>query len=285
MLNYYYSKTENGFTYSVDNCRLEFMLSPDRVDDFTSYLHNLHFEDYPLNNGSFKFRYLSTARYDTDSSMTIGFSFNGTDRVYDKYKGFIDVNPNKVGHYPQFWKDLRLLRSCFATFEVKRIDLAVDMPFRRDSFLLEKDSRKYQLVYKSSSDSTEYLGMRSNVGFVKVYNKTIESKLAYDLTRLEITIEPSSASFFDHLPRLHNIDMPLQLGLDSISLTDTDRYILEAEYKLIINHLDDGLLQFKKLGRKKYEKLKPFLLPDSTLMTFSRSAVDSVISAFLADFK
>lgn len=285
MLHYYNEITESGFTYSVDNCRLEFVLSPERADDFTGYLSSCtHVEDYPVKNKPFTFRYLTTPRYDVDSSMTIGFCFNGTDKYEDKYKGFIDVNPNKVGHYEQFWHDYRYMKACFGMLDVKRIDLAVDMPYSRDSYIVEKDSRKYQLVYKSSPDRTEYLGSRSNVGFVKLYNKTIESALDYDLTRLEITISPSASSFFDHLPKLYNISNPPQLGLDSTKLNDTDKWILETEYKLIIEHRDDGLLGFKRLGRKKYDKLKPFLLPDSNQVTFSHNAVNKAINAFYKDF-
>lgn len=285
MLNYYNPITEQGYIYSIDNCRIDFVLSPDRAEDFTHYLESsIHFEDSPINSKPFKFRYLTTARYDADSSMTVGFSFNGINKFEDKYKGFLDFNPNKVGGYEAFWHDYRILKACFKSMELKRVDLAVDIPLSRDLFIIVKDKRKYKLDYMSASNKTEYLGKRSNIGFVKLYNKTIESGLTKDLTRLEITIAPNAESFFIHLPALYNIRLPIQLELESTSLTDTDRWILKAEYLLLVNHLDDGCVGFKELGRKKYEKLKPFLLPDSSRISFSEDAVKTVLDTFNEHF-
>lgn len=89
----------------------------------------------------------------------------------------------------------------------------------------------------SFQNRTEYLGKRSNVGFVKLYNKSIESKLDYDLSRLEITCEPNVHDFFQYVPNVYYIGLSSQLGMDIESLNDTDKYILTAEWKLLTNGL------------------------------------------------
>lgn len=287
MINYFNPITENGYVYSVDRCRIDFVLSYADVQSFYNSLNkSMHVKTYPENHGMFKYRYLCTFEYETDSVMTIGFWFNGASSNVrtDCYRGFLDFNPNKVANYTLFWQDYAFLRDCCKTFEIVRIDLAVDMPIKRECVLLEKDKRKYRLDMNSKIDKTEYLGSRSTVGFVKLYNKTIESNLDYDLTRLEITINPTVESYFKYLPGIFDISRNNQLDMSILSLNDTDRFIIKAEWQLLMNGLDAGLNDFKSLGRKKYEKLRGFLLPDESRIDISHIAVESVIKSFMDRF-
>lgn len=72
---------------------------------------------------------------------------------------------------------------------VKRWDLACDVPVTRSDVQLFKDKRKYTQFYMSKEDYTEYLGQSDSAGRIKVYNKTLESQLDYDLTRIEVTLD------------------------------------------------------------------------------------------------
>ena len=58
-----------------------------------------------------------------------------------------------------------------------------------------KDQRKYTLMKYSNENMTEYLGVRSSHGQVKLYNKALERGLESDLTRLEITVDYERCSW------------------------------------------------------------------------------------------
>lgn len=82
-----------------------------------------------------------------------------------------------------------LLVDCSKSYEVTEFDIAVDLPFSRDSVIVCKDKRKYACVVNSLNDCTEYLGSRHCAGFCKVYNKQIESGLEFACTRFEMTFD------------------------------------------------------------------------------------------------
>lgn len=283
-LNYFYSLTDNnGYVYSVDNIRISFQLNPKYYDEFSQSFVSLSRTDIqvsPLCNSSFKFRYFLEISYSDTAKMIVGFGFNGADSQNDKYKGFIEVNPNKCGHFRRFLDDFRLIKSCCEDFICKRIDLAIDLPVKREMLILEKDSRKYELNAYSLENKTEYLGIRSNTGYVKVYNKTIESKLDYDLSRIEMTIEPSYESFVKCCPRVWDISRNGQLDLEWLNLNDTDLTILRMELQLLSNGLDAGLMIFNGLARTKKQKLKQFLLPESCLVCFDSTVFVNLVRWF-----
>lgn len=80
------------------------------------------------------------------------------------------------------------------SFTLARWDFAVDVFHNRSDVQLIKDRRKYSQFFKSLEDFTEYLGIGSNAGRVKVYNKRLEAGLDYDLTRIELTLDSLDAS-------------------------------------------------------------------------------------------
>jgi len=144
------------------------------------------------------------------TSISVGLGF-----ISDKVKvkeGFIDFNPNKIfgsfyNEYPVLNHDedidnpflhsnnlkktvldiLETIKSYSHEYYVLRYDLAVDIPCSRTDIFLIKDRRKYLQFRKSNEDITEYLGARSSAGYVKIYNKMIESELTFKLTRIEVT--------------------------------------------------------------------------------------------------
>lgn len=285
-MHYYNQQTFNNITYSIDRCRINFTVNPKYINEINSILMSLRTDItiFPITHTQCRYRNLIQFQYPNDSTMVMGFSFNGFKPSEDKYKGYLDFNPNKVSHNKQFWDDYKSIKSaCYnSDFEIVRIDLACDIPINREYVILQKDNRKYALDMRSNINKTEYLGQRSNIGFVKIYNKQLESKLNKPLTRVELTIEPTLSSFQEHLPKIYDISNNSQLDYQIEKLTDTQKYIIYSEWQLIINGLDPGLTNFNSLGRKTKEKIRQFILPDSSLVNFSSSTIFNVINTFLS---
>ena len=219
MLSYYMPFYDGSVYYSVDNVRLDFkFISLDQFDWFLKNVNKLDGFVYFSSFRDFGYRHLFTFGA-KGLSFTLGLGFNGQ-KLSDSQKGFLDFNPNKVlgdivfgngfikaksnpfgdkddmciNEYALmlqnvFKEVLRLLSLSVKTMSVKRWDLAVDVPVKRSDVQLFKDRRKYAQFYLSSEDFTEYLGQSDSAGRVKVYNKTLESQLDYDLTRVEVTMD------------------------------------------------------------------------------------------------
>lgn len=251
---------------SIDNIRVSFIIESQYSNELMSYLSfGVQWYSYPQNMSDFKYRYLMKATYGNGSTMTLGFCFNGVDKLEDSKKGFVDFNPNKTGNESLFWEDLCKIRSCCKYWIIERIDIAHDIPIKRECVYMVKDNRKYALDAYSLSNMTEYLGIRSNPNFVKVYNKTLESKLDYDLTRIEVTTKPSVSAFMSAYPEVYAL-YDLQLDMSTAALTQSNLAILQMELALLANHKDPGLMLFNQLGKDLKKKLKPFLLPESSLL-------------------
>lgn len=284
----YYNEVHlpNGSILSCDNLRINFSVNPHYRDEFEQIFSSLIRTDikrFPDCLSDFKFKYLWQVSYTTTDLetylLTCGYIFNGSKGADDIKKGYLDFNPNKLGQFEQFWKDLRHIKSCCETWEIARCDIALDIRTKRENVILEKDNRKYSLDAYSFSNKTEYLGRRSNIGFVKVYNKTIESKLDYDLTRIEITCALSLESFVNSFPNIYDISQGGQFDFEIINLKDTDLSILRMELELLRNGLDNGLMIFNSMSLYKKQKLKKFLLPESCLVSCSLPYVSQLMKS------
>ena len=266
----YYDETRlsNGRIISCDNVRIKFAVEPSFRDNFERLFADnsrIDITRYPINLADFKYKYLFTVNYG-ESSMTVGYIFNGSESS-DVRLGYLDFNPNKIARSSRFRADLEYIKACCPiTWEIARVDVAIDIPSKRECVYLVKDNRVYQLKAYSHSNKTEYLGLRSHVGFVKLYNKTAESKLDYDLTRLEITCEPNLASFLMSFPEVYDLSADTQFDTDLLSLSDTDLAIVRMCLEVVTSGRDPGLMIFNSLGRRKKQKLKKFILPESCLV-------------------
>lgn len=193
---------------------------------------------------------------DSDVSWTFGFGIGG-----HLVTGFYEYNPNKcmgTGVWDEF--DLKF-RSYMFHMNVVRYDLAVDIPCCRSCVSLIRDRRCYEMI--SHGSKTEYLGQRNKSGFVKLYDKTFESKWDFDCTRLEITLglEDDAISL---CPVVMQTDVGIKDYVDT-SLTDTDRVLL-----LLIRQSASPAYYLNMLGRKKREKLKKKLEVDTTIVLDSK---------------
>lgn len=238
------------FIYSIDNLRICFNLE-DNYDNFLSILksYDTDNDDLPYNVRYFQshriysFEHLFTfSSNDKTLSFTIGFSEKG--RHNFKFDGFIDFNPNKVCFWDTFLIVFQELHTFGTDFTLKRYDLAIDIPFQRDFVKLIKDRRSYH--YLKDRSVTEYLGKRSNHNFLKIYDKTVESKLDYDLTRIEITVDPEETINFPDIQILKSVS-----NIDSSDLKDTDKVLFE-----LLAVSEDPFFYINRLGRKQKEKFK-----------------------------
>lgn len=261
--------------YSIDMVRLRLdFSSEERIKNFGDYLSDftkIHIEQYPKSYKAYSYRNLFKVTCGNNCSFVIGLSFNGNNKD-SCYLGFLEFNPNKVADQREF-KEVyaHLCMDCFVA-EVVRWDLAIDVPIARDLCILTKDKRKYTLVQNSETDKTEYLGTHNKSGFVKLYNKSIESDLDYNLTRLEITVAGDLIynDFLKICPRIE-VRGEQQSINPYMELPDTDIVLYELLMKC---DLSERQSYFNRLGRRKKELLKKYIFSntyDSDKFITSRS--------------
>ncbi|HIQ74100.1 MAG TPA: hypothetical protein IAA51_06775 [Candidatus Cottocaccamicrobium excrementipullorum] len=203
------------YVLSCDKVRLGLtFLDTDHMQAFADVIAQLPESSVHRSSADASYHYLVTFGF-SGCSFAVGFDFNGFN-LEQRLKGFVEFNPNKIlgdvwlqdgffltsqtfgapsefmaqrhivsGLFARVWSCARM----FADLELKRWDFAVDIPYRRSQVQLIKDRRKYSQFFRSLDDFTEYLGVGSNGGRVKVYNKKLEADLDYELTRIEVTLE------------------------------------------------------------------------------------------------
>lgn len=123
-------------------------------------------------------------------SFWIGAGHNARPTERDVIDVVIQYNPNKC-------KDSELLTYILdniflnnANTNIRSIDLAIDIPKNiLDVKLLRPLNCSLRTFDNSNDDITYYLRKRGSNGHLKLYNKTRENKLDYDLTRYEITLK------------------------------------------------------------------------------------------------
>lgn len=147
---------------------------------------------------------LDGLKFRCNSRYEIGQNnMNGT--ISERVK--IIFNPNKV--FSDYNRENKKAKSDFATIfqyleniRVDNFDLAIDFKCTRDCITTIPNNKR---VYTrkngttticnsdgecivNADDYTQYVGKHQTHGFLKIYNKTIESKLPFDCTRVEYTI-------------------------------------------------------------------------------------------------
>lgn len=189
---------------------------------------------------------------------------------WQKYasKGFIEFNPNKCFSSPTFQSWWECFKLKTPRRELKRYDLAIDIPCdRSNAWLFRRGKKNYQVV-ESDDGYTEYLGQRSHSGFIKLYDKTREARLPYPLTRLEMTLdaEVDPASEF---PTVFLFDAQLSLATpDFEALLTPDRVMLQLFREC---PLPRRRYYWGQLDSRKRKKLEPYLA-DKALTLDSRLA-------------
>jgi len=262
----YYNKIdlENNCILSCDMLRLSFKMNEEKALKFNKFIlskttfdNSLDMKNF-FNLQQYKYRNLITITKTIGLkkiSFAMGIGFNGS--LSEKQSCFIEFNPNKTMDIVMPFLNFIKSNSFGLTFV--RCDMAIDIPISKNMITISKDSRKLSRIYrydlhsKDLNNCTEYLGCRSNNGFVKLYNKQIESNLDYVLTRLEITLDSLEYKNFQKcMPNIHflkNINL-----CDMAMLNDTDRVLM-----LLLLESDKPYDLINMLGRGKKEKIKSLL--------------------------
>lgn len=171
------------------------MVYKDRLTSWNSTKIDTFYYNYNYNDGecSFWFGFLANKeRSGNRKSLTNPLTtFNFT----------IEFNPNKVKDCPL----LLYILSLSSRWELKQCDFAIDIKTNILNVCgFDKSRKECLMTYDcGGSDKTYYIGKRDNR--VKIYNKSLESNLNYDLTRIEIT------KYFDNLP-LRNVSTYVYKG-------------------------------------------------------------------------
>ena len=254
-------KLQSGQVYSLDMVRLSLELRED-MQPFVTWLSNKNVTEdnfdvrHRLSLTEFTYRDFFNIKTDT-YSFVLAIGFNGSRA--DRNKGFIEFNPNKCKG-AMFDKVFNKLRDYIISSDVVRYDLAIDIPIQRYLVRLVKDNRNYQYICSRESE-TEYLGVRNKSGFTKLYDKTKESNLDYDLTRLEITCELATlAENKEGITDVSKVNFPCvsilheQEGLVFDKLSSTDKVLIQA-----LKMLDSPNSLLKQLKYEKRKKIEPYL--------------------------
>lgn len=287
---------DNYLFMSCDMLRIKFNMNETMLNKFNKFIttheiknNNVLVKKY-FNISLFKYRnLLAISDLETKNSFSLGLIYNDLNKITNDC--FIEFNPNKclnefgTGLVQPF---LEYIKRFGSHIELVRYDLAIDIPIEREFVSLDKDMRKYtklwftdvetnysqivsdiekkQIHYKidvkskSLSNSTEYLGQRNKSGFVKLYNKQIESDLDKPTTRLEITLDSISYDkFIQVLPNISIYKNVSQSDLDN--LNDTEKVLLK-----LLQQNSNCDLYLKQLGRKMQDKLKRILYTNDSVL-------------------
>lgn len=258
MLRYYDEiRLDNGYIYSCDMIRLNLRFK-DSVQKFLDWLsdYNMYGDgiDIKLYRSINEFTYRNMLRVKADGySFVIAIGFNGGQDTRDK--GFIEFNPNKCRGQKVFEHIYSNLLDYIYSSEVARFDFAIDIPVPRYLCKLKKDGRNYQYIVTSGGES-EYLGRRNEIGFVKLYDKTREANLDYELTRLEITASKDALN----MPEV--MIMPYQNKIHT-DLSSTDRVLVE-----VLNTVENPFIYLRKLKYEKRKKIEQYLVEDTVRLDY-----------------
>ncbi len=270
-MKYYNAVKVNDLIFSVDMIRFKFELSEYLQKQLYIIIKQIQTYDYFNSYNNFHYRELFKIKTsDLKQSFSLGLGFNGL-KNSEKNLCFLEFNPNKLYDSLELNKILCFLNNYGIDLELVLYDLAVDIPYNKKFVSILKDKRVYKkFCYDQQGvNCTEYLGQAADSGRVKLYNKTIESNLDYELTRLELTTKCTDFDIVHkQLPALlvlQNFDL-----MSSIKLSKSDYVLLQLLWQS-----DDPNYYYKMLGRDKQQKLKPFVNSNFSL-SFSQAIFDKL---------
>lgn len=266
---YYYNQIQSKFgVYSLDMIRLNFD-SGDSTGELSKYFNKLDaFDmrcrvDYYPSYSQYRYRHLWTV---TDMTLDVSWSV-GLDlgvNTDSHTQGFVEFNPNKCMHsdlFTEFWTLFKEWTYCKR--DLVRYDLAIDIPYRRDLCkIIRSDQRHYR--FEIENGVTEYLGCRNRVGYTKLYDKTKESGLDYDLSRLEITLGRDDFAS-DYFPKVYLYDAQMKI-VDMGDLNTTQQALV-----MLLRAYDNPNAVLHRINFRLRKKLEPYLC-DRVLILDSYSA-------------
>lgn len=251
----------NDFNYCVDMLRLSCQITADLFElkigsRVLIYKDNLtHWTTGRIAEFYHNYTY-------TDDKCSFWFGFISNKEKSGKGKSLsnpnttfnftVEFNPNKVKDNSFLLHILKIS----SDWVVKSCDFAIDINTNILNICgLDKLTKKCLITYDmGGSDRTYYIGKGNNR--LKIYNKTIESGLDYDLTRVETTCSLDDLSLRDVkffrfngcLPELYINEF--QISLDDLN---TDKTVIALVYAVTNGY------PMHNLSRRYREHVKEFL--------------------------
>lgn len=282
LLTYYKPITTiEGYTLSIDKVVIDYKLrGPSALDELVKLLDMLPIRMAVNVNHWSSFRWATfrenfTIAFQDHNSFWLGMGLNNTKTEYTRTR--LEFNPNKCIRHAAFLAVLAFLNEHTHPMHtaIKRYDLAVDIPVKRDNAKLIKDGRVYS-ERRHGKEWTEYLGPKSSaVGRCKLYNKQAEADLPYPMTRLELTLDPITP--FEKLPwpKAYYIKCQ-QIGMEELFINNTERYILSA---LLAGH--GSTRDLCRKTRDKMEKLMAHYVENITIKPHDYAGILFILNSFL----
>lgn len=267
-MDYFVSlQDKNGFVHSVDNLVITYSINPifqsDYLDILIDSIHNLrdkhkdninYWERLNVNACSKYSWYCNHIHLDYGIYISLGHYKDGLKekKVYVIFPLLkLEVNPNKHWGKPVLQDLLSIINKFCLDATLNRYDYAIDIPCKIFDVQVF-NTLKEKGLYKG----TRYYGQRNKDGFCRIYDKTKESHLDTDVTRVEHTfslVKCTKKKSFTTISILqHNAKESTN------ELTSNDMVILNLCKRLHQAGLEfeDILSKLNKVKRKKiYESL------------------------------
>lgn len=269
-----YWKTEKdqyGVTCSIDNLVFSYDLriTPSQAFDFWKTWFSTNIDGWNAEKSSRLDR--TTSEWDPYNYAIWGAGIfvkigNGDKklRLLDRIR--FEINPNKHFDEPVWTFLTEFIYAFCKDGYLERYDLACDFETIKENIVVR--SRKAESVVKG----TLYFGRRSRHGFLKIYDKKLESDLEDNLTRVEYTLVPDGA-----IPTDEIFVADFKLNPDeSLGSNAQDVYRL----LMVIQSLGgDFVGEYNRLGRKMRANLKPFIFGGTLTWTFPVIACERLLNA------
>lgn len=249
----------------VELCIDKFSSEPNcnyyRKSSIKDHRHNFHFEDYSAFG---------------KCSFWLGVQHNsrGSSPMTDLV---LEYNPNKCAGSSLLGYVLNNFYINSPYVEVRKMDIAIDIPTNILNLRLCKDRRDLTVIDKGSDNKTYYVGARGSEGHIKLYNKTRESGLDYDLTRYELTITPKQ--YIDKMILSYNLDPNLLISVTDVGSVQLDFDIKGQDKFNVLAALDNPTL-LSLLDKRKAKKIKDIMSSMSSVC-FDIGSINNTISDFL----
>lgn len=189
----------------------------------------------------------------------------------------LEYNPNKCNGSKLLDYVLSNFYSNNSHVEIRKMDLAVDIPTNILNLRLYKDRRDLSIIDKGSDNKTYYVGARGSEGHIKLYNKTRESGLDYCLTRYELTITPKR--YIDDMIDSYSLDPKLLINVVDVNSFQLDLELKGQDKLNVIACMDNPSL-LSLLDKRKAKKIKDIISSISPVC-FDIGRINSTISDFL----
>lgn len=232
------------------------------MTSISAYRHNFYIEDYDI--------------FGCKCGFWLGATHNSR-KHSDHTDVVIEYNPNKCVESPilnylldNIFKDNRYV-------EVKSFDLAIDIPCNiLDLNVSQCGNMNRRIFDNGSDDRTYYFRKGKSNGAIKIYNKKRESKLSYELTRYEITLNPNMyicdmsaytvpTDLFVPVRNVNNFQFPIDVkGVDKVLLLACMEH---SEY-------------LRDLERRKRKKIEQLLAENCSINFDFKYIYDLIINFF-----